>query len=69
MNYSDGDVILPECHMVKRKDMKLFCFFLGVFIGGFKSATVVAKREQLISCCLALWLEKHVRHASRGVNS
>lgn len=49
--------------------MKLFCFFLGVFIGGFKSATVVAKREQLISCCLALWLEKHVRHASRGVNS
>jgi len=41
MDCSDGDVILPECHMVKRKDMKLFCFFLGVFIVGFKSATVV----------------------------
>jgi hypothetical protein len=23
--------------------MKLFCFFLGVFIGGFKSATVVVR--------------------------
>jgi len=24
MDYSDGDVTLPECHIVKRKDMKLF---------------------------------------------
>jgi hypothetical protein len=41
MDYSDGEVALPECHKVKRKDMKLFCFFLDVFIAGFRSATVV----------------------------
>ena len=41
MDYSDGEVALPECHRVKRKDMKLFCFFLDVFIAGFRSATVV----------------------------
>jgi hypothetical protein len=40
-DYSDGEVALPECHRVKRKDMKLFCFFLDVFIAGFRSATVV----------------------------
>ena len=40
MDYSDGKVTLPECHIVKRKDMKLFCF-LDVFIAGFRSATVV----------------------------
>jgi hypothetical protein len=42
MDYSDGEVALPECHRVKRKDMKLFCFFLDVFIAGLRSATVVA---------------------------
>ncbi len=41
MDYSDGEVALPECHRVKRKDMKLFCCFLDVFIPGFRSATVV----------------------------
>src|SRR5258708_24118916 len=41
MDYSDGEVALPECHIVKRKDMKLFCFFLDVFIAGLRSATVV----------------------------
>ena len=41
MDYSNSEVALPECHIVKRKEMKLFCFFLGVFIAGFKSATVV----------------------------
>jgi hypothetical protein len=40
MDYSDGEVALPECHRVKRKDMKLF-FFLDVFIAGLRSATVV----------------------------
>ena len=41
MDYSDSDVTLPEGHIVKRKDMKLFCFFFGIFIAGVKSATVV----------------------------
>jgi hypothetical protein len=41
MDYSDGEIVLPECHIVKRKDMKLFCFFLDVFIAGLRSATVV----------------------------
>jgi len=31
---------------VKRKDMKLFCFFVDVFIAGVRSATVVAKSKQ-----------------------
>jgi tetratricopeptide (TPR) repeat protein len=44
MDYSDGEVALPECHIVKRKDMKLFCFFLDVFIAGCRSATVVLVR-------------------------
>src|SRR5712691_8155810 len=44
MAYPDGEVTLPECHIVKRKDMQLFCFF-DVFIAGFRSATVVAKHE------------------------
>lgn len=46
MDYSDDEVALLECHIVKRKDMKLFCFFLDVFIAGFRSAAVVAKSEQ-----------------------
>jgi Putative restriction endonuclease len=41
MDYSDCEVALPECHIVKRKEMKLFCFFLDVFIAGLRSATVV----------------------------
>jgi len=41
MDYSDGEVTLPECHIVKRKDMKLLGFFLDVFIAGLRSATVV----------------------------
>ena len=52
MDYSDGEVALPECHIVKRKDMKLFCFFLDVFIAGCRSATVVAKSEQHNHCLL-----------------
>jgi hypothetical protein len=46
MDYSGSKVTLPECHIVKRKDMKLFCFFLDVFIAGLRSATVVPNSEQ-----------------------
>ena len=49
MDYSDGKVTLPECHIVKRKDMKLFCFFLGVFIAEFRSAAVVLALISYIS--------------------
>jgi hypothetical protein len=45
MNYSDSEVTLPECHIVKRKAMKLFCLFLDVLIAGFRSAAVVAKQR------------------------
>jgi hypothetical protein len=41
MAYSDDEVALPECHKVKRKEMKLFSF-LDVSIAGFRSAAVVS---------------------------
>lgn len=40
MAYPDDEVALPECHKVKRKEMKLFSF-LDVSIAGFRSAAVV----------------------------
>src|SRR5260221_13258587 len=46
MDFSDSEVALPECHIVKRKDMKLFCFFLDVFIAVFRSAAVVGPQTQ-----------------------
>jgi hypothetical protein len=48
MDYSDDEVALPECHIVKRKDMKLFCFFLDGFIAGLRSATVVVMSENRV---------------------
>jgi hypothetical protein len=47
MDYSDDEVALPECHIVKRKDMKLFCFFLDGFIAVFRSATVVPLGQRI----------------------
>jgi hypothetical protein len=46
MDDSDGEVTLPECHIVNRKEMKFGCFFLDALLAGLRSATVVAKREQ-----------------------
>ncbi len=78
MDYSDGEVVLPECHIVKRKDMKLFCFFLDVFIAGLRSATVVIRtsthasrrvltlRPKTCSLFALITTTEHTRRANEG---